>query len=174
MRNLVEPRKQGGVGEGVVRFGFISRTASCSLCRSAQAPLGSSWEFNLLIQHKTVQLFFVGMLSRVGSWREAQSTVLGAHLSYKWSPPSAATNSYLGSFTLRNFSLRISEQHTDGWKPHEKLYCRTSNNKTKAGRVIRKEKTISIRNYLYFLLYTWTKQHWHGTETVRDKSKIIP
>lgn len=81
--SLVEPRNQGWVGEGVLIFGFISCTASCSLCSSAQAPLGSSREFNLLIQHKTVQFFLVGMLSGVRSWREAENTVFGAHLSYK-------------------------------------------------------------------------------------------
>lgn len=86
---------------------------------------------------------------------------------------SAAINSSFGSFTLRNCSLRKSEQHTDGSKPPEKLWCRTSNNETKARKAVIKEKTVSFRNYLYFLLCTWTKQHWHGTETMQDKSKII-
>lgn len=67
----------------------------------------------------------------------------------------------------------MSEQHTDGSKPPEKLCCRASNNETKARRAVIKGITVSFRNYLYFLLCTWTKQHWHGTETMRDKSKII-
>lgn len=153
--SLVEPRKQGWVGEDGVRFGFVSCTASCSLCSSAQAPLGSSSELTLLIQHKTVWLFLVGMLSGVGLWTEAESTMLGANLTYKEEKfPLSSSKQFLWLLHLKKLQSQMSEQHTDASKPREKLCCRASNNETKARKAVIKEKRVSLTNYLYFVLYT--------------------
>lgn len=83
------------------------------------------------------------------------------------SSPSAAMNSSFGSFTLRSCSLRMSEQHADGSKPHEKLCCRTSNNK----KIKRKPGRQSSRKKQFHSEMTYTSYSVHEQSNIAMEVK---